>query len=406
VIAAAAIVVAGGAAIAIAAAGGGPVPPRATLAAALRRTVHGRPVAGVSARVTLTNNLIGSALLQGTDPLLSGASGRLWAANGQVRIELQGDNGDAQIVLGRGRFWIYDPTTNTVYSGSMPSALLGGPSARRAGAGAAGASGSGAGPTVSQIQSYLTTVAGGVRLSGATPGDVGGAPAYSMRMTPLSNSGLLSGVRLAWDAVHGIPLDVAMFAKGVAGPVLELKVTNISYGRLSPGDYEISPPPGATVVTLGTSSSNSSSGSGTMRTGARSRRQQQVTGVAAVSPRVKFGLDAPSSLAGMARTSVRLLGHGASASALVLFGHGLGTIAVSEQALAPAGSASAGGAGGLGGLAALGNLTLPTARVGDAIALELPTALGTLLHFTRGGVSYTLAGSVSPSVAIAAARGL
>jgi hypothetical protein len=142
-----------------------------------------------------------------------------------------------------------------------------------------------------------------------------------------------------------------------------------------------------------------------MRTGALSRSKQRVTGVAAVASRVSFGLDAPSSLAGMTRTSVRLLGHGASASALLLFGHGLGAIVVSEQAVAPAGSPNA-GAGGLAGLAAIGNLTLPTAQIGGAPAIELPTALGTLLHFTRGRVSYTLAGSVPPSVAIAAARGL
>jgi hypothetical protein len=51
-------------------------------------------------------------------------------------------------------------------------------------------------------------------------------------------------------------------------------------------------------------------------------------------------------------------------------------------------------------------LNLPTLSVGGSTAQELDTALGTLIRFARGGVQYTVLGSVTPRVARAVARGL
>jgi outer membrane lipoprotein-sorting protein len=395
VIVTAVIVVAGGTAIAIAAAGSGPVPPRTSLAAALSRAMHTKAPDGISARVTFTNNLIGSGLLQGTDPLLSGASGRIWAHGDHLRIELQGENGDAQIVLDKGAFWIYDPTSNTVYTGSLPTTAGGAPGTASGGHANSGVSQSAAIPTVAEIQSFLTRIEGHARTSGAVPSDVGGAAAYSVRISPVRSAGLLSGARLAWDANRGVPLDIALYAKNVTGPVLELKVTDISYGPVAASDYMLPVPPGANVVKLNTQSAGGPAVGATPRS--------EVSGAAAVAARVPFTLDAPAALGGMARRTVRLEGHD---GALLLYGHGLGGIAVIERSASAstAGGASAGGALGAGGL--LANLMLPTVQVDGSVATELPTALGTVLQFTRGGVSYIVAGSVPTSVAVSAARGL
>jgi hypothetical protein len=105
------IAVAGGTAIAVAASGSGQVPPRESLAQALHQAATAPQVSGITARIHFTNNLISSSDLQGSDPILNGASGRLWvASDGRMRLELQGDNGDAQVVLdSKGNFSIYDP---------------------------------------------------------------------------------------------------------------------------------------------------------------------------------------------------------------------------------------------------------------------------------------------------------
>ncbi len=404
-IAAVVIVAAGGTAIAIAAAGNGPVPPPASLAGAIHQALGARPVNGVSAEVTFTDNLVDSSLVQSSDPLITGASGRLWASEGHLRVELQSDNGDAQIVVDNGSFWIYDPASDTVYEGSLPSGDGSESGMGRAGAGAAGTDHSHAIPTVAGIQSDLEKLAAHLSIPGAIPRDFGGAGAYAVRISPKQNGGLLGAVQFAWDATNGVPLDFALYAKGDGTPVLELKVTGISFGHVAASDYMISPPPGATVVRFG-----SHSGAGAPDVGSgRSTAQHlnPVTGIAGVARNVNFTLDAPAMLAGKTQASVKLIKIGGSPAALLLYGHGLGGIAVLEHAAKASGAGGSGsgsggpGAGGLGG-----GLSLPTVSINGVSGTELPTALGTVIQFTRGGVDYVVAGSVPSSVAVAAARDL
>ncbi len=65
-------------------------------------------------------------MLEGADPLLGGASGRLWAtAEGRLRLELQADvskssAGDLELLVDKRHFTLYDPGTETVYEGALP----------------------------------------------------------------------------------------------------------------------------------------------------------------------------------------------------------------------------------------------------------------------------------------------
>src|ERR1035441_6538519 len=115
------VAVAGGTAIAVAASGAGAAPPRSGLARALHKALSAPAVAGITARITFTNNLIDTSAIQGSDPILTGASGRLWlSGDHQLRLELQSANGDAQVLVTNGSFWISDPSSNTVYEGTLP----------------------------------------------------------------------------------------------------------------------------------------------------------------------------------------------------------------------------------------------------------------------------------------------
>src|SRR3954462_2307825 len=104
------VVLAGSAAaIALAAGGSGPPPPPKPLAQAVHDALAAPPIDGVTARIKFTNHLVDSSALPGATPLLSGASGRLWAsAGGRLRLELQSTSGDVQIVTDGGRFLVYD----------------------------------------------------------------------------------------------------------------------------------------------------------------------------------------------------------------------------------------------------------------------------------------------------------
>jgi hypothetical protein len=108
---------------------------------------------------------------------------------------------------------------------------------------------------------------------------------------------------------------------------------------------------------------------------------------------VSFALHPPASLNGLGLRKVELGGRDA---ALLLYGHGLGTIAVVESKASGAASAPS----------SLDGLSLPTHTVDGATATVLSTPLGTVLRFTKGGVGYTVVGSVTATGAESAAGAL
>src|SRR5690349_9929015 len=90
---------------------------------ALLDAANAKPVAGVTARVKFTNNLLPSGSLpeNAASPVLTGADGRLWLSNdGRMRLELQSDAGDAQLVIDGERFMLYDAASKTAYTGRLP----------------------------------------------------------------------------------------------------------------------------------------------------------------------------------------------------------------------------------------------------------------------------------------------
>jgi outer membrane lipoprotein-sorting protein len=373
------VVIGGGTAIAVAASSGGPVPRREPLARAVRGVLTAPAVQGISARITFTNNLINASSIQGpTDPILQGASGRLWYSPGthQLRIELQADNGDGQIVVNKRSFSIYDPSSNTAYEGTLPAGH--GSAERKAAHKQASL------PSVSQIQSELNKLAQHINLSGAIPGDIAGQPTYTVRVSPKHDGGLLGDVQLAWDAARGVPLRFAIYARGDSTPVLELKATDISFGRVSSSIFNVSPPNGAKLVKVSAPRSSNSH----LRKGH--------------AQRLPFAVLAPKTLVGLPRQSVTHLDWGGSPAALVTYGQNLGGIAVVEQSASKGGKLSLGSANGDHG----SGLSLPTVSINGATGQELDTALGTMVRFTRGNVTYTVLGSVPPSAAEAAARAL
>jgi outer membrane lipoprotein-sorting protein len=370
------------AAIAIAATGGGPTPPPKPLDEAIHDALSAPPLEGVTARVHFTDNLIGESDLEGADPLLGGASGRLWAsADGRLRLELQADvsnssAGDFQVLVDRNAFTLYDPGTETAYEGTLPHEH-----------GAGEEAGKDEPPSLAEARSGIEEAMKHADLSGAIPSDVAGRAAYTLHVAPREDGGLVGGAELAWDAANGAPLRAALYAKGESSPVLELSATEVSFGPVPASVFEVSPPPGAKVVEL----NPPAEGTGEGGAGA-----EPVTGLEAVQAKAPFPISAPPGLAGMSRDQVRLVSSGEDAGALLTYGKGLGGIAVLEL---PAGEAGPGGE--------TGGLQLPSVSIeGASQARELETPLGTLIRFRRGGVEYTVVGSVTPAVAREAAQGL
>lgn len=335
------------AAIALAAtSGGGHKPPPKRLAQAVRDALTAPQVDGVTARVKFVNHLVDSSAVTGATPLLSGASGRLWASSdGKLRIELQSTSGDVQLVSNGKRFLVYDGSSNTAYTGDVPQHKH-----HRASP-----------PSLAQIRKGIAHARQHATVSGAIPAVVAGQSAYEVRVTP-AHGGLVSGARLAWDAVHGVPLRIAVYARGNGSPVLSLSATRISFGKVASSTFAISPPKGARMVDL---------------TGHSSERAPS------------FKSSAPATVLGKPRQQVKQLGSG---GVLVTYGAGLDGLAVIETKSA--------------GPTQQRGLSLPTVSINGVTGQELPTALGTVVRFTRGGVEYTVLGSQPTATVIAAARAL
>lgn len=384
--------IAAGTAIAVAATGSGPVPKAQPLANALHQGLSAPAVQGITADISFTNNLIDSSDFTGDnkDPILQGASGRLWmSGDRRLRIELQSNNGDTQVVVNGTAFWISDPMSNTVYQGTLPAAKSD-TSDKASGV-----------PSIAKIQSELTGVMNRANLSGAQPTDVGGQAAYKVTISPKHDGGLLGSAQVAWDALKGVPLEFGIYARGNSTPVLDLKATNISYGSVPASDFSISPPSGSKVVKISTAGTAGKAGMAEKASSAgKHAKHAQISGEAAVASRVPFTLAAPSSLVGLPRHDVSLLDSGGKPGAIATYGQNLGGMVVIEQKADSAKSTNTNTNGGPGGL------SLPTVSINGSTGQELSTALGTVVRFTRGGVAYTVLGSVPAAAAEQAARAL
>jgi outer membrane lipoprotein-sorting protein len=354
-----------------------PTPPAKPLDQALQDAAGAAGPSGVTARVQFTNNLFPSGSLSAiagneASALQSSATGRLWWRNdGQGRIELQSDAGDTQILWNRDGITVYDSSSNTVYK--LPVSI---PSHD--------ANDTKSPPSLADIDKFLKSLAEHWTLSDALPSDIAGQPAYTVRVSPAHSAGLLGALQLAWDANQGVPLEIGVYAQGQSSPVLGLSVTDISYGDVSTGDVSITPPANAKTVDLGSNSANDS--------GSKDNSgQQAVTGLAAVQAQLPFTVSAPAELVGLPLQTVRLIG-GSEKGALVLYGHGLGAVAVVERQPKSGGNDQFS--------------QLPQVSIGSATGHELATQLGTIISFDKDGVSYLVAGSMPPSAAETAARQL
>lgn len=343
--------------------GAGPTPQPKPLATAIHDALAGsgsEQVQGISASVTFTDHLLeGASLASGgqssgltSSPLVTGASGRLWIAKGgELRLELQSEQGDSQILYDGHTLQLYDAATNTLYRYTPP----------------AGGSGSSPGapasadheiPSVSKIEEAIAHLNEHASVSGATPTDIAGQPAYTVRVSPKESGSLLAGAELSFDATNGVPLRTAIYSTSSSSPVIELAATEISYGPVAESVFSFSPPPGVKIDEVKTPASNGSPSS-------------------------------PSS-DGAQKPKLTTSGQGVSAIAILAssqYGESKATAGAKQGSSAP-----------LEGL--------PKVTINGTSASELRTELGTVLSFERSGVSYLLAGSVTPTTIEALARGL
>jgi len=204
-------------------------------------------------------------------------------------------------------------------------------------------------------------------------------------VSPAHDGGLLGNAELAWDASNGVPIGVSIYSKTDAStPVLALQLSDITYGPVDASALQISPPATAKVVDVPLPAKSTSSSTTTT----------PVTGLAAVQAQVPFTIKAPTLVDDLPLHQVRLVDWKGEKGALVLYGQGLGGIAVLERGATTASSTNS------------TMSQLPSVSVAGVTGHELATPLGTVVTFTKDGVDFTVAGSVTQMAAEMAAGAL
>jgi outer membrane lipoprotein-sorting protein len=217
----------------------------------LAKMAQAKDVTAVSGDVAWHNGLFGDlgsaasggmAHLPAQSPLTSDGSGRVWASDAGVKVESQGAGGDQVVVVNKvGRTtWLYDYAQSTVkkvvVTGTAPAETPSpAPSAMMV--------------TPAAITMYLQQAARFATVEVAGQTKVAGRDAYLLRMTPAAKDTALGYVQAAVDGKTMLPLQLEVYAKGGATPVIKVGFSRVSYDSIDPATFTFTPPAGATVTT-------------------------------------------------------------------------------------------------------------------------------------------------------------
>ncbi len=305
---------------------------------------------------------------------------RVWRGGpDKLRAELQGENGDRVLVRNGDQVSVYDGTSNTLKIGEKPGAAPDGLP----------------GASPEEIDELLAEIAPSSKLTIGAPVEVAGRWAYPLTLEPKDKSvTLVERVETLVDAEAFVPLLLELYAEGNPEPVARYEAQDFQVGPVPDARFEFETPPGATVERPGPRNDR-----------ADDHREDD-------EPREAASAKEASELAGFTVDELPEPPRGreleeimvAADGAVLTYGSDWGAVVLAEKAWGEegAGPSRGAGAGGRGG-----ELQIPAVDLGGGVqARELSTPLGTVLSWSDGGTSYTLAGSVPASELREAARGL
>jgi outer membrane lipoprotein-sorting protein len=337
------------------------------------------------ATVTVEQTIVPEGLLGASEGGDTGDSGprtaRVWRGGpDRLRAELQGENGDRVLVRNGDRVSIYDGASNTLKIGEKPEA-------------ASESTSDLPGASPEEIDELLAEIAPSSSLTTGAPVEVAGRWAYPLTLEPRdSGTTLVERAEALVDAEAFVPLLFELYAEGRPEPVARYEAQDFQVGPVPDARFEFETPPDATVE----------------RPEPREDRADEYG--AGDEPRKVASVEEASELAGFAVEELPQAPQGrelqkivvAGDGALLTYGSDWGSVILTQKAGGESGAGSSVGAEIQGG-----GLQVPVVDLGGGVlARELSTPVGTVLSWSDGGVSYTLAGSVRAAELREAARGL
>lgn len=376
------LVVLGAGAIALGGGAQGEPPERLTEAEILSRLATAPEEAPpFRATVAVEQTVIPDGLIGASEGDAAGGpqTARIWRGGpDQVRAELQGENGDKVLVKNGAAFSVYDGASNTLRTGQKPSGAEGPPEA----------------VSPEEIDRFLAEISPTSDLAAGEPVELAGRWAYPLTLTPKDESQtLVEEAEVLIDAEAFVPLRFELFAEDVPEPVASYEAQDFEVGPVPERRFQFETPPGATVEEIEPKNGERHEGKRDDFTEPRKVESVEEAGELAGFP--VEGL--PEAPGGRELEEIRVIGD----AAVLRYGSGWGTMVLAEKK-------------GGGGAAQIPEaeegrgegLQVPTVDLGGVEAREVSTPVGTVLTWNDGGISYTLAGSVTAAELEGAARGL
>jgi outer membrane lipoprotein-sorting protein len=222
--------------------------PSVTAPELLSKMAQAKDVPAVSGDVAWHNGLFGDlsqvsgmAHLPAQSPLTSSGSGRIWVSDAGLRVESQGSGGDQVVVVNKAErtAWVYDYAQNSVkkvvVTGSAPAETPSpAPSAAML--------------TPEMISLYLQRLSSVATVEVAGQTSVAGRDTYQLRFTPTAKDTALGYVQAAVDGQTMLPLQLEVYAKGGTTPVIKFGFTSVSYDAIDASTFTFTPPAGAKVT--------------------------------------------------------------------------------------------------------------------------------------------------------------
>jgi outer membrane lipoprotein-sorting protein len=242
--AAAVLIVGGGAAAtAIAASVEPELPPRS--AAELLVDLQTAEVEGLSGTVVQTADL-GLPAMPETRGHGSADLGSLWSGSNtlrvwyagpeQARVALLGTLGQTDVIRNGADLWIWESSGNRASHRVLPDGLGDRPRQLQPGM-----------TPQEAADAALAAIDPTTQVSTEGTAQVAGRDAYELVLNPRDQAALVTEVRLAVDAEHGVPLQVQVYGDA-DDPAFEVRFTQISFKAPDPEQFRFNPPPGATVT--------------------------------------------------------------------------------------------------------------------------------------------------------------